>query len=153
MAIYIVMNVGTFAVIVAMRRNGKAVEEIDDLAGLGRTDPAMALWMAVFMFSMAGIPPLAGFFGKLYVFLAAVQGGFWVLAIDRRAHQRGVGLLLPPHRQGDVFRPGRRRRAGPRSRQPVRGDGGQRACSTLFFILWPTPMLGAAGAAAAALLG
>ena len=81
MAIYIVMNVGTFAVIVAMRRKGRAVEEIDDLAGLGRTDPAMALWMAVFMFSMAGIPPLAGFFGKLYVFLAAVQGGFWVLAM------------------------------------------------------------------------
>ena len=81
MAIYVVMNLGTFAVIVAMRRNGRSVEEIDDLAGLARTDPAMALWMAVFMFSMAGIPPLAGFFGKLYVFLAAVQGGYWVLAM------------------------------------------------------------------------
>jgi NADH-quinone oxidoreductase subunit N len=81
MAIYVVMNLGTFAVIVSMRRNGRATENIDDLAGLGRTDPAMALWMAVFMFSMAGIPPLAGFFGKLYVFLAAVQAGFWTLAI------------------------------------------------------------------------
>ncbi|MFN3612823.1 proton-conducting transporter membrane subunit, partial [Tepidimonas sp.] len=61
-------------------RKGRALEQVDDLAGLGRTDPAMAMWMAVFMFSMAGIPPLAGFFGKLYVFLAAVQGGYWVLA-------------------------------------------------------------------------
>ncbi len=80
MAIYVVMNIGTFAVLVAMRRNGRALEGIDDLAGLGRTDPGMALWMAIFMFSMAGIPPLAGFFGKLYVFLAAVQAGYWVLA-------------------------------------------------------------------------
>jgi len=81
LAIYVVMNLGAFAVIVAMRRQGRALEQVEDLAGLGRTDPAMALWMAVFMFSMAGIPPLAGFFGKLYVFLAAVQGGFWVLAL------------------------------------------------------------------------
>ncbi|MFN8983073.1 MAG: proton-conducting transporter membrane subunit, partial [Alphaproteobacteria bacterium] len=60
---------------------GKAVSRIEDLAGLGKTDPAMAMWMTIFMFSMAGIPPLAGFFGKLYVFLAAVQGGFWTLAV------------------------------------------------------------------------
>jgi NADH-quinone oxidoreductase subunit N len=81
MAIYIVMTIGAFAVIVAMRRNGRPVELIADLAGLGRTDPAMAMWMAVFMFSLAGIPPLAGFFGKLYIVLAAVQGGYWVLAL------------------------------------------------------------------------
>lgn len=81
MAIYLVMNIGTFAVLVSMRRNGRALERIEDLAGLGRSDPTMALWMAVFMFSMAGIPPLAGFFGKLYVFLAAVQEGFWILAL------------------------------------------------------------------------
>jgi NADH-quinone oxidoreductase subunit N len=81
MAIYVIMNLGTFAVLVAMRRNGRSVEGVEDLAGLGRTDPTMALWMAVFMFSMAGIPPLAGFFGKLYVFLAAVQAGYWLLAI------------------------------------------------------------------------
>jgi NADH-quinone oxidoreductase subunit N len=81
MAIYLVMNLGAFAVIVAMRRKGKALEGVNDLAGLGRTDPAMALWMAIFMFSMAGIPPLAGFFGKLYVLLPAVQAGFWVLAL------------------------------------------------------------------------
>ena len=81
LAVYLAMNVGVFAVLVSMRRGGRAVEGIDDLAGLGRTDPGMALAMAVFMFSMAGIPPLAGFFSKLYVFLAAVQEGYWTLAV------------------------------------------------------------------------
>ena len=79
--VYVFMSAGTFACIIAMRRRGQALEEITDLSGLARTDPGLALAMAVFMFSMAGIPPLSGFFGKLYVFLAAVQGGMWALAI------------------------------------------------------------------------
>jgi NADH-quinone oxidoreductase subunit N len=79
--IYLAMTAGTFACILAMRVHGRAVEELDDLKGLGRTRPGMALALAVFMFSMAGIPPLAGFFGKLYVFLAAVQAGMYVLAV------------------------------------------------------------------------
>ena len=152
MAIYIVMNVGTFAVIVAMRRNGKAVEEIDDLAGLGRTDPAMALWMAVFMFSMAGIPPLAGFFGKLYVFLAAVQGGFWVLAtigvltsvVSAYYYLRIVKAMYFDQGTGAALD------RAPASLSVVMAGSG---LFNMFFILWPTPMLGAAGAAAAALLG
>nr|WP_314072115.1 NADH-quinone oxidoreductase subunit NuoN [uncultured Roseococcus sp.] len=81
LAIYIAMNIGAFAVLVAMRRNGRAVEAVDDLAGLGRTDPAMALAMAIFMFSMAGIPPLAGFFAKIYVLLPAIEQGFWTMAV------------------------------------------------------------------------
>jgi NADH-quinone oxidoreductase subunit N len=81
MAIYLAMTLGSFAVLISMRRDGRAVERIEDLAGLGRTDPMMALWMAIFMFSMAGVPPLAGFFSKLYVFLPAVEGGFWALAV------------------------------------------------------------------------
>jgi NADH-quinone oxidoreductase subunit N len=81
LAIYLFMNLGAFAVILCMRRSGRAVEGIDDLAGLARTNPLMALAMALFMFSMAGIPPLAGFFGKLYVFLAAVNAGMYGLAI------------------------------------------------------------------------
>jgi NADH-quinone oxidoreductase subunit N len=81
LAIYLAMNMGAFAVILAMRVKGRAVEGIDDLAGLARTNPLMALAMALFMFSMAGIPPLAGFFGKLYVFLAAVHAGLYTLAI------------------------------------------------------------------------
>ncbi len=80
-AIYVFMNAGTFAVITAMRRRGQALERIADLGGLGERDPAMALAMTVFMFALAGIPPLSGFFGKLYVFLAAVQNGMWALAI------------------------------------------------------------------------
>jgi NADH-quinone oxidoreductase subunit N len=81
MAIYIVMNAGTFGCIVAMRRKGQACERIDDLAGLGTTAPGLAAALSVFMFSMAGIPPLAGFFGKFYVFMAAVQAGLWPVAV------------------------------------------------------------------------
>lgn len=79
--VYMVMSAGAFAVILAMRRRGMAVEAIADLAGLSSTDPALALLMTIFMFSLAGIPPLSGFFGKFYVFLAAVQAGQWTLAI------------------------------------------------------------------------
>ena len=86
MAIYLLMNLGAFAVLVAMRRQGRAVERVDDLAGLARTDLGMAVWMAIFMFSMAGIPPLAGFFGKIYVFMAAVRCGAVDARHRRRAH-------------------------------------------------------------------
>jgi len=68
-------------VILSMRRDGGMVESIDQLAGLGRTRPAMAFFMAMLMFSMAGIPPLAGFFAKFYVFLAAIKAGLYVLAV------------------------------------------------------------------------
>ena len=81
MAIYLAMNVGTFCCVLAMRRTGRMVEGITDLAGLARNQPMLALTMAIFMFSMAGIPPLAGFFGKLYIFLAAVEAGLYTLAI------------------------------------------------------------------------
>jgi NADH-quinone oxidoreductase subunit N len=81
LAIYLFMNVGTFAVIVCMRRQGRAVEGIDDLSGLSHTQPALALAMMIFMFSMAGIPPLAGFFAKVYIFLAAINAHLYVLAV------------------------------------------------------------------------
>lgn len=81
LAIYLFMNVGTFAVVLSMRQKGRLVEGIDDLAGLSKTNPVMALVMAALMFSMAGIPPLAGFWGKFYVFLAAVDAGLYVLAV------------------------------------------------------------------------
>ncbi len=81
LTIYLFMNAGTFAVILAMRQQDRPVEAIKDLAGLGRTQPLMALAMAIFMFSMAGIPPLAGFFAKFYVFMAAVDAGLILLAI------------------------------------------------------------------------
>jgi NADH-quinone oxidoreductase subunit N len=81
MAIYVFMTVGTFACIMCMRQKERMVEGIEDLKGLSKTHPLIALAMAVFMFSMAGIPPLAGFFAKIYVFLPAVEAGLYVLAV------------------------------------------------------------------------
>ncbi len=81
MAIYVFMTLGAFACILCMRRGDHMVVEIDDLAGLSKSHPLVALAMGVFMFSMAGIPPLAGFFGKLYIFLAAVDAQLYTLAI------------------------------------------------------------------------
>jgi len=81
MLIYMIMTLGTFACVIAMRRNGRQVEQISDLAGLARTDKGLAFVLAVQMFSLAGIPPLAGFFAKYFVFLAAVQAGLYTLAV------------------------------------------------------------------------
>lgn len=81
MSIYLAMTLGTFACIIAMRRDGGQVEEIDQLSGLARTQPIMAFVLAALMFSLAGIPPLAGFFAKFYVFLAAIEGKFYTLAV------------------------------------------------------------------------
>ncbi|SFK14003.1 NADH-quinone oxidoreductase subunit NuoN [Methylocapsa palsarum] len=81
MAIYLVMTLGAFAAILAMRIDGKSVENIADLSGLGRTDAVMAFFLAVMMFSLAGIPPLAGFFAKWYVFNAAIQAELYPLAV------------------------------------------------------------------------
>jgi NADH-quinone oxidoreductase subunit N len=80
-ALYVPMSVGAFACVLMMNRDGKAVETMSDLAGLSRSRPGMAFALSVFMFSMAGIPPLAGFFSKLYVFLAALHAGLTVLAV------------------------------------------------------------------------
>ena len=81
MTVYVLMTAGTFACILAMKRDGKPVEQISDLSGLATTDPGLAMALSVFMFSLAGIPLMAGFFAKLYIFLAAVKGGLWTLAV------------------------------------------------------------------------
>ena len=81
LTIYVIMTLGTFGCILAMKRGGANVEKISDLAGLSKSNPLMAAALAIFMFSMAGIPPLAGFFGKLYVFLAAVEAELYTLAV------------------------------------------------------------------------
>ena len=104
MAIYVAMTLGTFACILSMRRDRQMVESIDDLAGLAQTQPTMAFFLAMLLFSMAGIPPLAGFFAKFYVFLAAIQAGLFTLAVDRHDDQRGRRLLLSGDRQDHVFR-------------------------------------------------
>ena len=86
LAIYLAMTLGTFACILAMRRKGHMVEDIDQLSGLSSTSPMMAFLLAMLLFSLAGIPPLAGFFAKFYVFLAAVNSGLYALAV--------IGVLL-----------------------------------------------------------
>ncbi|WNV09666.1 NADH-quinone oxidoreductase subunit NuoN [Tardiphaga sp. 709] len=80
-AIYVAMTLGTFAIILTMKRNGQPVETIKDFAGLSRTNPIIAFFFAMFLFSLAGVPPLAGFFGKFYVFMAAIKSGLFVLAV------------------------------------------------------------------------
>jgi NADH-quinone oxidoreductase subunit N len=81
LAIYAVMNVGVFAFILTMERDGRPVVDIADLAGLHKSRPGVALALGALMFSLTGIPPLAGFFAKYYVFLAAVDAGLAPLAI------------------------------------------------------------------------
>lgn len=80
-AIYLTMTLGTFAVILSLSRNGEAVEDIPALAGLSRTNPLLAFFLAMLLFSLAGVPPLAGFFAKFYVFLAAMKAGLFTLAV------------------------------------------------------------------------
>jgi NADH-quinone oxidoreductase subunit N len=151
MAIYIAMNIGAFAVLIAMRRDGRAVEGVEDLAGLGRTDPGMALAMAIFMFSMAGIPPMAGFFAKLYVLLPAIQGGFWLLAtvavlssvVSAYYYLRIVKVMY-----FDAALPGFDTR--PTGVSVVLAGTG---AFTLFFFLFPAPLLAVARQAVAALIG
>ncbi len=80
-SIYVAMTLGTFAVILTMKRNGQHVETISDFAGLSRTNPLLAFFFAMLLFSLAGIPPLAGFFAKWYVFVAAIKAGLFTLAV------------------------------------------------------------------------
>jgi len=150
MAIYLVMVIGTFCCILCMRSGGRLVEGIDDLAGLAKTNPGMAMVLAIFMFSMAGIPPLAGFFGKLYVFLAAVNAGLYTLAIigvlasvvAAFYYLRIVKVMYFDEPVVPLDKPvGREMMVI----QTVTG------LATLLFFLWPAPLLIAAEAAVKAL--
>lgn len=81
MTVYIAMTIGTFACILMMRRRGGMTEDISDLSGLTKTNMPLALILTVLLFSLAGVPPTAGFFGKWFVFLAAVDAGLIWLAV------------------------------------------------------------------------
>jgi NADH-quinone oxidoreductase subunit N len=151
MIVYVFMAAGTFGCILAMRRRGVALERIEDLGGLARTDPALALAFAVFMFSMAGIPPLSGFFAKLYVFLAAVDARMWALAV--------IGVLtsvvsafyyirIVKVMYFDAPAP-----AFDRKPTGVAFVATVTALYTLLFFLFPGPFVAAADSAAAALFG
>jgi NADH-quinone oxidoreductase subunit N len=80
-SIYVAMTLGSFAVIITMKRNGQPVENISDFSGLSRTNPLLAFFFAMLLFSLAGIPPLAGFFAKWYVFVAAIKADLFTLAV------------------------------------------------------------------------
>jgi NADH-quinone oxidoreductase subunit N len=149
MAIYVFMTAGAFGCILAMRRHGRAVEQISDLAGLAANDPALALAWAVFMFSLAGIPLMSGFFAKLYIFLASVQAGLWTLAI--------IGVLTSVVSAYYYIRvvkvmyfdaPAERFDARPASLSFVVAATG---LFTAFFFLFPASVVGAAQAAAGVL--
>ena len=81
MIIYMIMTLGAFACILAMRRNDGMVEDISELAGLSKSNPVLALMLTILMFSLAGIPPLAGFWAKYFVFVAAIEAKLYVLAV------------------------------------------------------------------------
>jgi len=95
LAIYVFTNLGVFACIQAMRRDGKQIETIADLAGLASTDSRLALIFSLLFLSLAGLPPLAGFFAKFYVFLAAIQAGLiWPAILGVLASAVGLVYYL-----------------------------------------------------------
>ena len=95
LAIYVFTNLGVFACIQAMRRDGKSVENIADLSGLARTNPKLALVFAMLFLSLAGLPPLAGFFAKFYIFLAAIQANLiWPAVLGVLASAIGLVYYL-----------------------------------------------------------
>ncbi len=149
LAIYLVMTLGTFACILALRRNGQMVEEIAQLSGLSRTSPVMALMLAILLFSLAGIPPLAGFFAKFYVFLAAIEAGLYALAV--------IGVLLSVVGAYYYLRivkimyfddPVERFEPMPASLAAVLWVSG---VLILFYFVYPAPLVAAAGFAAKSL--
>lgn len=152
-ALYMAASIGTFAVILMMKQKDRMVEDIRDLAGLASRQPMVALCMTVMMFSLAGIPPLGGFFGKLFVFQAAIDAGLYLMAI--------VGVLTSVIAAYYYLRvikvmyfdtP-----ADEGLDMPV--DARLNAmlalasAAMILFIIIPAPLLDAAGAAATALIG
>jgi NADH-quinone oxidoreductase subunit N len=151
LAIYIVMSLGVFACIIAMRRKGIAVETIADLAGLSAQRPGFAVALAILMWSMAGIPPLSGFFGKLYVFSAAISAGLDTLAVVGVAttvvaafyYLRVIKIMY-----FDTGTPDFDKSAGGVKLVMALG-----AAATALFVFIPGPLVTAAAAAAKALMG
>ncbi|EJW11840.1 NADH-ubiquinone oxidoreductase chain N [Rhodovulum sp. PH10] len=149
MAIYVAMTLGTFAVIISMKRDGVALEKISDLSGLGWTKPGVGFLLAMMMFSLAGIPPLAGFFAKFYVFLAAVNAGLYTLAV--------IGVLtsvVGAYYYLAIVKVMYFDEPAP-ALAPMRGELGVVLAVTGVFVLlfwvWPAPLVDAASAAAKSL--
>jgi NADH-quinone oxidoreductase subunit N len=151
LAVYVFTNLGVFASIQAMRRNGQAVETISDLAGLARTDIKFALVFAMLFLSLAGLPPFAGFVAKFYIFLAAIEAGLVVPAI-LGVLASTVGLVYYLRLAKIMFfdEPApafdTREALAPRAIMILAG------VTTLVLIVLPLPLVNAAGAAAKALI-
>ena len=149
MIIYLAMTLGAFAVILSLRRGGQMFETVDDLSGLSRTHPVLAFCLAAMMFSLAGIPPLAGFFAKFYVFAAAIEANLVALAIigvvtsvaGAFYYLRLVKVMYfdEPLAPYDPMAPG------------LRIVLGLSSAVVILFVLLPAPLVGAAGAAAKSL--
>ena len=149
LVIYVVMTLGAFACVLAMRRADGMVEEIDELSGLAQNNLGMATVLAILLFSLAGIPPLAGFFAKFYVFVAAVKEGMWALAIigvlasvvGAYYYVRLVKIMFfdEPREKFATIQP----KAG-----FVMGVTG---LYILLYVVWPAPLVEAAGRAAQSL--
>lgn len=150
LVIYLAMTVGTFVCIMHMRRDGKQVETISDLAGLSQRDPTTAYLLAILMFSLIGIPPLAGFMGKWYVFLAAVESKLYVLAaigfltsvIGAFYYLRVVKIMFFDQPAAAFEKP-----LGTVNAALLAGS----SAFVIFFIVAPVPVTDAAGVAARAL--
>ena len=151
LTIYVATNIGVFACIQAMRRQGKSVENMSDLSGLARTNPQLALVFSMLFLSLAGLPPLAGFFAKFYVFLAAIQAHLvWPAVLGVLASAIGLVyyLRLVKVMYFDEPAPGFDQAIGLGSRAIMILSG----VFALFFIVAASPIITAADAAAKALL-
>ena len=150
LTIYLAMSVGVWGCVLAMRRQSRMVEGISDLAGLSRTNPKLAMAMGIFMFAMAGIPPLAGFFGKFYIFLAVIDAGMYGLAVigvlssvvAAYYYLRIVKVMYFDEAADPFDRPMGRE---------ISVIVGVSALFVLFFFVYPAPLLRGAQAAASAL--
>ncbi len=150
LSIYLVMTLGTFALILAMRRNEEMVENIDDLRGLSQTNLPAAFMLGVLMFSLAGIPPLAGFFAKFYVFMAAVKADMFILAvIGVLASVVGAFYYLRIIKIMFFDEPKEEFTEMPGQLKMVLGLSG---LFVLFYIIYPNPVIDVAKVAAKALL-
>jgi NADH-quinone oxidoreductase subunit N len=148
-SIYLAMTLGTFCCILAMRRPAGAVENISDLAGLARTNPALAFFLAMLLFSLAGIPPLAGFFAKYYVFLAAIKANMFTLAVlGVLASVVGAYYYLMIIKTMYFDEPAEGFVPMPGELKAVLGVTG---LFNLLFFVYPAPLIGAASAAAKSL--
>ena len=150
LAIYLFMNLGAWTFILCMRQQGRMLENISDLSGLGRTQPGLALALFVFLFALAGIPPTAGFFAKLYIFLAAIDAhlvGLAVIGVVTSVVGAFYYLRIVKVMYFDEPAIAFDRPIAPELKAVLVVA----AVLTMFFILYPDPVVGGAEAAAASL--